>query len=302
MAKKGREISVYKHRELLGSETWLTFSNLRIERSGKVRAVPSISIYGGLKPVDAVLVVGDNFRAAAEAAVFLHNFYQRFGVYPNLICTPAFCSSPHINYGYRIEFWLKLILHSLGVPKDVVNKYNPSFEAGVINGLAEVFTPKECLKKVAVFSSRGYSLNVAQELFFYFPKINWSFYENPFIAEEDRIFEAEIVGPNGFAIDLMLANVVKAFEGWGEKRCHLPKDARPYALDAKFIYKVVVKGYVLGVNKNHNFEGFGLQEGDVFQLLCDRLQDFPWFSKDTCAYVRAQVRKLIVQYKDQLGL
>ena len=69
MAAESRKISEYKTRVACSYEPWLSVGNsdVTLEIQGKYVEIPTISIFGGRKPVDVVLIVGDNFRAAAEA-------------------------------------------------------------------------------------------------------------------------------------------------------------------------------------------------------------------------------------------
>ena len=294
MAAESRKISEYKTRVACSYEPWLSVGNsdVTLEIQGKYVEIPTISIFGGRKPVDVVLIVGDNFRAAAEAVEFLNNCNNRFGSYPEVVCMPGLCTPERVNYG-NPEFWLKLILLSLGIPKDVVKKHSPDFGENPIEGLKFFLNDNKKMKKIAVFSSRGFSMNVAQELMFIFPKHKWSFYDNPFILEEDRIFESELIGPEGFAIDLMIANIVHSSQNWRTKRCPLVAGCHPEGL---VLRKIAQRGYLLGIVDHEDVASLNMNGGDAFELLCERQKEFPWFKKPE-KHVFKQVKRLIVQYQ-----
>ncbi len=293
MAEERRKISEYKIREACSYKPWLSVGNsdVTIEKKGKEVEIPTVSILGTHKPIDVVLIVGDNFRAAAEAVEFLNNCKNRFGVYPEVVCMPGLCTPSRINYG-NTEFWLKLILISLGIPKGVVKQHKLEFGENPVEDLRLFLKDHKKMKKIAVFSSRGFSMSVAQLLMFNFPKHKLYFYDNQFVAEEDRIFEAELIGPEGFAIDLMIANIIHSAQGWNTKRCPLIATCRP---EIPIMRKIAQKGYLLGIVDYEDLVSLGMEGGDAFELLCDRQREFPWF-KNPAEHIRTQVRQLIVQY------
>ena len=294
MAAESRKISEYKHRVACSYEPWLSVGNpdITVEKQGKYVEIPTISIFGGHKPVDAVLIVGDNFRAAAEAVEFLNNCFDRFGCYPEVVCMPGMCTPARVNYG-KPEFWLKLILISLGIPKEVVKKHSHNFGENPLEGLKSFLKANKKMKKIAVFSSRGFSMNVAQELMFNFPKHKMYFYDNPFIVEEDRIFEAEIIGPEGFAIDLMIANIIHSAQDWNSKRCPLRACCYP---ERPVMRKLAERGYLLGMSNHEDVAFLTIPAGDAFELLCDRQKEFSWF-RNPRRHILTQVNQLIAQYQ-----
>ena len=73
MANDLKKLSLAVQREVLSYESWLTAtSGFRFDKLSRQSMLPTVSVYGNHKlKVDAVLVVGDNLRAAAEATDFL---------------------------------------------------------------------------------------------------------------------------------------------------------------------------------------------------------------------------------------
>lgn len=302
MAKEEKKsLSAFKQREALSYETWLCANNLRVEKNGKMLQVPLISIFGGNDgPADAVLVVGDNFRAAAEAAQFLHHQNRKFGVYPKVICVSGFNTPAWIDYGHEASFWLKFILMRLGIPKAEVKRYDPPFGDNPTPVLVNFFAGHRELKKVAVFSSRGYSLTVAQELFLKLPEISWSFFENPVIQLEERIFDAEIIGENGFAVDLMLANIAHSCQDWEIRRCRLSAESQNNFPKMDVMAKFLLKGYALGMKGYRDWNFFGIKPSVGIILSNGRKDDFRRMKENPRQYVRRQVEQLIGQYKPKI--
>lgn len=302
MAKEKKSLSAFKQREALSYETWLCANNLRIEKNGKMLLVPMISIFGRNEaPADAVLVVGDNFRAAAEAAEFLHNQNRKFGIYPKVICCSGFNTPAKINYGHEATFWLKFILQRLGIPKAMVKQYDPPYNDAPMPALIDFFVKHSELNRIAVFSSRGYSLTVAQELFCKLPRINWSFFENPVIPQSDRIFEAEIIGEDGFQVDLMLAAIAHSYQDWETKRYRLSAESQKNFPELEVMKKFLFKGYALGMQGYRDWNFFGVDARKGVELATDRKRDFLWMNQNPCQHIRRQVEELVKQYQPKIN-
>ncbi len=297
MAKEEKKsLSSYKTREALSYETWLSAPvNFMITKNEEVHPVPTISISGDCSKVDAVLVIGDNLRAAAEAARFMEKQKKAFGEYPNVVCSNGFTTSKKINYGYSEAFWLKLVLVRMGIPKKVADRFTPEFKTQPIYDLLHYFRDGE---KIAVFSSRGYSLPVAQELFEKMPDVDWRFYENPVIAEEDRIFESEIIGEEGFAVDFMLANIVHCCRGQGMRRYPLSDESWKSMPKVKVMQKFLRKGYAFALEGWQDWEFFDIELREGLELASNRRNDFRWLYANSRMHVRHQVELLVKQYQD----
>ncbi len=265
--------------QALGYEAWLSAETLMI--NGEIRKIAKVSDAS----IDAVLVVGDNFRAAAEAAVFLKDYREKFGGYPKIFCIAGLSTPKAVDYGYDSSFWAKIILIRMGIPKRLVKFYRFSNPKNPLAGVF-YFINNMHLSRIAVFSSRGYSLPVAAKLFMMRPEIEWMFFENPHVPLEKRIFEAEILGEEGFAIDAMVSAIFKLRHKRGNMLSPEYKDMCP---DNDELKQVLEQGYVLGI-KLENLDKLKI-DPEIWE------QRKKYFADKTVkSYLRQQIEQLISQY------
>ena len=298
MAKE-RRISKFKRRKAVSFEALLTSNNLRILRGDDWRKIPAVAICCHSKPVDAILIVGDNLRAGAEAAEFLHFHKAKFGFYPDVVCSKGLSTPLLIEHRVHSVVHLKRILAKMGIPAPVVNMHNLPENVLPIDAIVGFFGAKTnaSLRRVAVFSSNGYSLNVAQELYFRLPSMNWFIYDNPFVPEDKRIFESEIIGPDGYAIDLMMVNLLRAQQDWGDKRCALPDELVKRWPKNEELKKFVLKGYVLGFENLENGSILGIDKEQLLSLFSERDCEFVLLKEDAYVHISHQINMLIKQYE-----
>ena len=307
MAKNVREISFFKERVALSWETWLSANYLKFEKDGKSQSLTMTSVYGSpKKAVDAVLVVADNLRAAAEASCFLKHQYDRFGAWPQVICAPGFTSSKidmgvlnETTYQSRVSkqmFGLRVIMSRLGIPAEVLET-QPGYGEDIVLSLKQYLATNKKFKKIVVFSSRGYSMVVAQELLKRIPKIKWMFYDNPFISEEDRIFEAEIIGPEGTAIDMFLANIARVRQDWEDKRIPLGQESINTEPEYRVVKKFLEKGYVLAMTAR-DWDYFDMNMELAAKFMLERRADFSYLNEYPEMTFNAQLEALLKQYQN----
>ena len=305
MDLKERSLSNYKLRQ---AEAWKAFfdvSNFRIKNESEHWfPVHTTSVYGSQTPADAVLIVGDNFRAAAEAAKYLQVQNHNFGKYPEVVCIKGFSIPKTISYGASQQYWLKLILLEMGIPGDVVAQHDLSEIGEPIEILQEFFGRNEHLHKIVIFSSRGYSLSVAQQIFMHIPDKNWVFYENKYVEPKDRIFEAEIIGPEGFMVDMLIRQKIYALQNVGTERYPLNLTARANLPKNESIIKFLEKGYALGMETYHDWEHFNYDVRQGVELFEARRDDFKWMMLPENARHRilAQIHQLMQQYGEEIEI
>ena len=296
-----RVLSLSEQREVMRWETWLTAtSGFRCEYGSRQIPLPTVSIFGGpkLKP-DIVLVVGDSLRAAAEAAAFLRHYQRMEEAYPEVVCMPGFTTAPIIDLGYSAEWWLKVILMRLGIPKKVLKRHpKPVFDRrDPCETLEDMLAEKPDIRTAVVFSSRGYSMAVAQELYQRIPQVRWVFYDNPVVQVEERIFDAENVFSGGIAVDIMIGSIIHARQDWDIVRYKLSSESRYTAPKKLHLRNLVEKGYVLGLENDRDWEYLGLYAEDYADLIAERKAEC-LSSDDVCRRIRYQVDKLVRQYVD----
>lgn len=299
MAKRTKMLSIAEQREVLRYETWLTAtSGFRFEKNNRRALLPTTSIYGkhDLK-VDAVLVVGDNFRAAAEAAVFLRYHKKRHGSYPKIICSPGFSVPNVLDFGYPPEWWLKIIMLRLGVPREALNNQKQQFERfDPCQSLADFLEKQSQIKTAVVFSSRGYSMAVAQELYQRIPQINWVFFDNPVIPIDERVLDSENIVSEGVGIDLLIGGIVHVWQDWQIVRYPLSLETRNNAPEEAFLKVFIQKGYVLGLSDNRDWDFFGTTASVYRGILLERMECLKT-GREARQHVRRQVESLIGQYE-----
>ena len=298
MANDVKNLSQAMQREVLSYESWLTAtSGFRFEKFNRQSELPTVSVYGSHKlKIDAVLVVGDNLRAAAEATDFLLHHKKMRGSYPEIICAPGFSIPAAIDFGYPAEWWLKVIMLCLGIPKELLKQHKLCFDRrDPCWNLTEFFAERRKIKTVVVFSSRGYSMTVAQELYQRIPRINWVFFDNPMVQLEDRIFDTENISSGGFGIDLLIGGMVHVWQDWESFRYPLSSETRRNAPKKLPVKNLVHRGYVLGLESGRDWDFF--EEDAVKHLETIMLRRRELVAGDKIRRrIGAQVRKLIGQF------
>lgn len=298
MANDVKNLSQAMQREVLSYESWLTAtSGFRFEKFNRQSMLPTVSVYGNHKlKVDAVLVVGDNLRAAAEATDFLLHHKKMRGCYPEIICAPGFSIPAAIDFGYPAEWWLKVIMLCLGIPKELLKQHKLCFDRrDPCWNLTEFFAERRKIKTVVVFSSRGYSMTVAQELYQRIPRINWVFFDNPMVQLEDRIFDTENISSGGLGIDLLIGGMAHVWQDWGSFRYPLSSETRRNAPKKLPVKNLVHRGYVLGLESGRDWDFF--EEDAVKHLETIMLRRRELVTGDKIrSRICGQVRKLIGQF------
>lgn len=300
MAKEKRDLknSKFTTGQLFSWESWLTLKDGDLlDRNGKKITMNSPWLGQEVYPdMDAVVVVGDNLRAAAEAAKYLSKYYNKYGFYPKVLCVPGFSLPTWLRYETPTVEWIKRILKALDIPEDVIEN----------NFVVEKQVPAEAIRdfvlttdwgKIAVFSSRGYSLPVAQQLYCLLPEIKWYFNDNKPVLPEDRIFRSEIVAPEGLAIDLMLAAIVRTCRDLGTRRLKLSNNASESHPDIELMQKMVARGYVGGLSSFFDWEYFNVPAKEGIKQVFIRRDDFP-VSMGSDEDIMSCVNKLIEQYRE----
>ena len=298
MANDVKNLSQAMQREVLSYESWLTAtSGFRFEKFNRQSELPTVSVYGSHKlKIDAVLVVGDNLRAAAEATDFLLHHKKMRGSYPEIICAPGFSIPAAIDFGYPAEWWLKVIMLYLGIPKELLKQHDLRFDRrDPCWNLTEFFAEKRKIKTVVVFSSRGYSMTVAQELYQRIPRINWVFFDNPMVQLEDRIFDTENICSGGLGVDLLVGGMVHVWQDWGSFRYPLSSETRHNAPKKLLVKNLVHCGYVLGLESGRDWDF--LEEDAVKHIETIMLRRNELATGDKIrSRIGGQVRKLISQF------
>jgi len=295
--KTNRENSKFTTGQLCGWESFLTVENNKL-RNRKSKAITISRLYAQKEPtvqLDAILVFGDNLRAGAEAAEFLHSYKNKFDSYPETVCLSG-PSVPHwIFFETSIPDWLKHIMVSLNIPDYVVSNYefsSPKLDIACISELIE----QKGWKKIGVFSSLGYSLPLAQQLLFYQPQVDWYFNDNLPIPLDERIFRSEIIGPQGYAIDLMLSNIVRLCPQEEDSKCQITDSLIAIHPELKLMHKMLERGYVLGLTKTTDWDYFALNAANELPRVLNRREDFacPLGSNTD---IKPMVDKLISQFQ-----
>ncbi len=297
MAKiRTMDVSTYKRRAVMSWETMFSIENFRRLKNESLIPVNMVSIFGNYKPVDAVLVVADNPRAAAEAAVFMHNQVHKFGIYPCVIIAPGFCTPQRLKFAYNPMYICNQIMEKLGVPSEILNFISPDYSGGNIEGIKATLEKYSKLKNIVVFSSRGFATLVAQELLCQLPKVNWKFYENRVVADDNRIFDAEIIGPDGLAIDLLIANIAKSHMGWYIKKLPLFANNDITTDELSVVKKTLEKGYAAAMTMYQDwlFYGFDVMKG--IGMSFDRQEEVIHLLEDS-KRIDNQIERIVQQIK-----
>lgn len=297
MAKiRTMDVSTYKRRAVMSWETMLSIENFRRIKNESLIPVKMVSIFGNDKPVDVVLVVADNPRAAAEAAVFMHNQVHKFGVYPCVIFTPGFCTPQRLKFAYSMVDVCMQIMQKLGVPAEILNFISPDYSEGNIEGIKATLEKYSKLKNIVVFSSRGFATLVAQELLCQLPKVNWKFFENPVVLEKNRIFDVEIISPEGLAIDLMIANISKSHMGWYVKKLPLYANNDITKDELRVVKKTLEKGYAAAMTSYQDWMFYGFDVMSGIEMSFNRQEEVMHLLEDP-ERIDAQIERIVQQFK-----
>ena len=300
MAKKTVDVSTYKRRAIMSWETMLSIENFRVNKNESLIPVNMVSVFGSNKPVDAVLVVADNPRAAAEAAVYMHNHVTKFGVYPCVIFSPGFCIPSRLKFAYsQIDVCMQ-IMQQRGVPAEILNFISPDYSEGHIEGIKATLEKYSKLKNIVVFSSRGFATLVAQELLCQLPNVKWKFFENPVVLEENRIFDVEIIGPEGLAIDLMIANIAKSHMGWYVKKLPLYANNDITKDELCVVKKTLEKGYAAAMTLYQDWLFYGFDVMNGIEMSFNRQEELMHILEDS-KRIDAQIERVIQHFKMEVG-
>ncbi len=298
MAKKleFKKLSAYNVREAKSYETWLSLVRMpyhtHINNTELQTASKDI-----IPEVDLVVVFSDNLRAAAEAAVFANHYKKQHGKYPKTLCLPALNLPEYINWGAPEDRLATLILKKMGVPEDVIIGRGKSWRRyNLINDLASYLAENREFQKILVVSSLGHSLLAAQALCLKMPDINWVFFENELIAPHNRVLDSEILDVNGIGVDLLIANIAKAFHGWGVERSHLTYRKVDDLPDRELMKKIIGLGYVVGLSPDA-FYFFDVEE-DAIDLMRQRRVYVDTLNIGNLKHTLAQVKMLLRQYQN----
>ena len=301
MAERKRSLqnSKFTTGQLEAFTTWLSFeSGKLLDQRGK--RITSFDVWMGddINPeLDAVIIVGDNLRAAAEAARYLLKHNDKYGHYPNILCVPGFSIPEWFRFETPPVVWLKRILKAMRVPEDVVDQHNLTMKTKDVAKEVADFVMATDWGRIGVFSSRGYSLPVAQQLYCLLPEIKWYFNDNVPVMPEDRIFTSEILAPKGLAIDLIVANAAKAYCDIGNKRLRLSTDATVDRPNLDVLLKVIKRGYAGGLCSRCVWEYYNLSAKEAINLVFARRGDFQ-AALGSDEYIADCVGRLLQQYSD----
>lgn len=306
MAKENRNLnnSLFTTGLLGAAESSLTFeSGKLLGKNGKKITAFNVRMGTEVYPeLDAIIVVGDNLRAAKDAAEYLKLYNRKYAHYPEVLCVPGFSQPKWLRYETPTVEWLRRIMMALDVPERIVYQHNLLVDEQDLAEAVRDFVLTTDWGKIGVFSSRGYSLPVAQQLYCLLPEIRWYFNENAPVLPEDRIFRSEIVGPDGWAIDAIVANVAKSYQCLGTKRLRLSDNCfggdeyedHPYI---KLVQKMVSRGYVGCLCSYRDWDFYGISARDGIAEVFIRRDDFP-VSMGSDEDIMSCVNKLIEQYRE----
>jgi hypothetical protein len=224
-----------------------------------------------------MVIFGDSLSIVYDAVDYLHRYYDKFGVYPKIVCLPGSSLSKHVNFGKPVETWMKIILLDNGIPEDAFYQDLGS-SRDVICTLGRVFNATRC-SRVAVFAARGYSVSTILMLQENFPEISFKFFAKAYVSSEymeeygmrsNCIFDTDCLDSLG--IDLILGELV---------RLHLMYDALPvylkrHLMPLEKVKKFTDKGYILGLNTEEEINAVGLSVQEFVAMVPERLCDFDW--------------------------
>lgn len=283
---KTKELSLIKQTIARGQKTLLSATNEFLSTKELILSSEDLS---GKKP-SLMVIFGTCLTAAKDAGEYLKNYHNRYGSYPRVICMPGLSCSRYIKLGNSVENWIKYVLMEMGIPEKVVCRDSFEFTPTKtpIEVLKEVIT-KGRYKHIAVFSARGYSVTTALNLKGVLPDINFMFYCNPYIPQEELCLDSENMGAYG--LDLVLGEIIRL----NMRRDSLPEYVKEHLMQMDVALKFVEKGYVLGIQSCEEREAVGLGEEQYKALLARRLKDFPWLNDAEKSYARtkSQIAELL---------
>lgn len=172
--------------------------------------VPSCSALN-IPKVDAMLVWGESLSitiCAAEAAL---RHREKYGVYPDfLTCGGAFAGG-WLQGENKAECYENIMLE-LGFEPDWVMRHHTKARIRLTDKLnaAVVNIPHQGKLKVLAITAVGCSLLAAQTIVPIFPQIEFCFWETPSIRPEKRYLDSDVLGPSGYAVDMIIGNIVRS--------------------------------------------------------------------------------------------
>ena len=124
------------------------------------------------------------------------------------------------------------------------------------------------------------------------------FYENKYVEPKDRIFESEIIGPEGFAVDLLIGQAVRFSQDDGSKYYPLTDETKKNIPSKETLFKFLEKGYALGMKTYHDWDFFRCDMRKSVELYESRRADFPWlmFPEKARQHMLECISVLIKQY------
>ena len=241
-----------------------------------------------------IVIFGTCLTAVRDAGLYLQKYYNRCKKYPRVICLPGLSSSKYIKYGMPIENWMKVILMQMGIPKEVVKRDVFDFNKRDVIDVLRDFLKRTKYKNVLVFSSRGYSVNTALTLMQEFPEVNFKYFDNAYIKDEDLNLDAENLDL-GYGLDLLLGEIV---------RLNLNKEKFPNfylsenLMTLNIARKFIEKGYVLGLRSEDEWRAVGIDRNKAMEMIVWRMADFDWMSERRAFdHTKQQIHDLLKNVK-----
>ena len=223
---------------------------------------------------DAILVVGSP-RAVVYAAELAIRYRKNYGKYPELFCV----GDGRGMFAQRINMaeWYEQQMISLGFPEDWVMKHHVRHcdkNHDVVKDVHRLIVAYTALMRkitVLVVTGAGYSLPLAQELCAAIPHASFNFFEVKQEELSSRLFYCEQFSPKTYAVDTLLANVIRARKS---SMVPLPVEKLLEIPQNKIIKDLLLRGYAgcfsspdmwkaVGINPN---EGMALYKSRIAQL------------------------------------
>lgn len=262
--------------------------------------VPSCNAIN-IPQVDAMLVWGESLsitRYAAEAAL---RHREKYGVYPAFLTCGGVFNSGWLQGKTKAKCY-EDIMQELGFDHDWVMQYHSTERINVTDTLnaAVAHVPHRGKLMVLAITAAGHSLLAAQTIVPIFPQIKFCFFETPSIKPEQRCLDSDILGPEGYAADMIIGNIIRARMMKYPEGLRLLVESRLALAGKSDLLYFINKGYAMNCNDIKIWKYFNIKPARGAKLSAQRYVDL--YTKERDPRIELQkIRTMIDDIKHDLS-
>lgn len=251
--------------------------------------------------VDVMLVWGESLSTTRYAAEAVLRHREKYGFYPAfLTCGGAFAGG-WLQGKAKAQCYEDIMLE-LGFAYDWVMQYHSSERLNVTDTLnaAVVNVPHQGKLRVLAITAAGHSLLAAQTIVPIFPQIEFCFFETPSIRPERRYLDSDVLGPMGYAADMIIGNIIRARMMKYPEGLRLSVESRLALAGKEDLLYFISLGYTMSCNDARIWKYFNIRPEQGTKLSAQRNVELYTHPHDSRIEVQ-KIRTMIDDIKHDLS-